>query len=89
MNRRVSGILVIALLFSLLANHAGAVVTTWDPEGTVTMSPYYTGDLSGTWETSKWSTSQTEAAQASPSAWVEGTAAVFAVWAFDHEAVGE
>ena len=43
------------------------------------MSPYYTGDLSGTWETSKWSTSQTEAAQASPSAWVEGTAAVFAV----------
>ena len=73
----------LGLLLFLLANHAGATTTTWDPQGTTTTPAYcnatcwYTGNLTGTWETSKWSTSQT--GQATPQAWVEGTAAVFAV----------
>src|ERR1035441_9834399 len=66
----------LGLLFALLANHAGAVITTWDPQGSNTQN-YYLGDLSGTWESSKWSTSQT--GQATPVAWVENTAALFAV----------
>ena len=67
----------LCLVFSLVAQHVGAVLTTWDPEGSNTQSPYYTGDLSGTWENALWSTSQT--GQATPQAWVENTAAVFAV----------
>ena len=75
----------LGLAFCLLANHAGAAVTTWDPQGTVTTpnthysgsSSFYTGNLSQTWENAEWSTSQT--GQASPVAWTENTAAQFAV----------
>ena len=75
----------LALVFSLLANHARATFTTWDPQGTVTTpnthysgsSSFYTGNLSQTWENAEWSTSQT--GQASPQTWIEGNDAVFAV----------
>ena len=75
----------LCLLFGLLANHAVAVTTTWDPQGTVTTpnthysgsSSFYTGSLAQTWENAEWSTSQT--GQATPQAWAENTAAVFAV----------
>ena len=74
----------LGLLFCLLANHAGAVLTTWNPQGTVTTPNYcsgtcwYTGNLAGTWENSSWdSASQTGT---SPTVgWVENTAANFAV----------
>ena len=66
----------LGLLICLLANHAGATFTTWDPQGTTGANPY-TGDLSGTWENAKWSTSQI--GQATPQAWVENTSALFAV----------
>src|ERR1017187_4631341 len=66
----------LGLIFALLANHAGAAITTWDPQGSNTQN-YYLGDLSGTWENANWSTSQT--GQATPQAWIEGTAALFAV----------
>src|ERR1017187_3720787 len=63
-------------VFALLANPAGATVTTWDPQGSNTQNPYLSS-LSQTWENAKWSTSQT--GQATPVAWVESTAALFAV----------
>src|ERR1017187_1257646 len=68
----------LGLVFSLLANHAGASVTTWDPQGTTGGNPY-TSSMSQTWENAKWSTSQT--GQATQQAWVENTAALFAVHA--------
>src|ERR1035441_1185941 len=67
----------LCLLFSLLAQYAGAVITTWDPQGLNTQSPYSSLHLDGTWEALNWSTSQT--GQATPVAWVENTAAEFAV----------
>src|ERR1035441_5796492 len=66
----------LCLLFCLLANHAWAGITTWDPQGSNTQN-YYLGSLSQTWENNEWSTSQT--GQATPGAWVEGNAALFAV----------
>src|ERR1035441_373110 len=66
----------LGLVFCLLANHARAAVTTWDPQGTTGANPY-TSDLSQSWENAKWSTSQT--GQATPGAWVEGNQALFAV----------
>jgi hypothetical protein len=73
------------LILSLLANHAGATVITWDPQGTsggTIVSPTsggYTGSMSQTWENAEWSTSET--GQATPQAWTEGSAALFAVQA--------
>src|ERR1035438_9316281 len=66
----------LCLVFCLLANHAGAGISSWDPQGTTGANPYLSS-MSGTWETSNWSTSQT--GQATPGAWVEGNAALFAV----------
>jgi autotransporter-associated beta strand protein/uncharacterized repeat protein (TIGR03803 family) len=74
----------LGLGFGLLANHAGAAVTTWDPQGTVTSPVYcngpcwYTGNLSQTWENNEWDTAN-ETGTATPVNWVEGTAALFAV----------
>lgn len=79
------------LVVALLANHARAAVTYWDPEGTFTptapskaytgqassKTPPVPGTLAGTWETSSWSTSGTGVA--APVAWIEGTAGCFAV----------
>ncbi len=71
-----SGSAGLCLLFGLLANHAQAGLDYWDPQGTTGSNPY-TGDMSGTWENSLWSTSS--GGSATPTAWVEGDAAVFAV----------
>ncbi len=68
----------LCLLCSLLAYHAGATVIYWDPEGTYPVPPYYSGDLSGTWENSSWSTAS--GGQATGIAWPETyDAACFAV----------
>jgi autotransporter-associated beta strand protein len=80
-----------SLLVCFLASQVQAAVTYWDPEGTFTPTPpsaAYTGQtssktppvpgtLAGTWETASWSTSGT--GSATPVAWVEGTAACFAI----------
>ncbi len=47
----------------------------WDPQANTGSIPF-TGSLTGTWETSDWSSSP--GGQASPFAWVEGKAACFA-----------
>ena len=60
----------------LLANFAHAAVDYWDPQGTTGSNPY-TGDMTGTWENSLWSTSNTGVA--SPTGWVEADAAGFGV----------
>src|ERR1035441_1533019 len=67
----------LVLLFCLLANHVGATVTTWDPQGSNTQN-YYLGDLSQTWENAVWSTTE-GVGLATPVNWVENTAAEFAV----------
>ncbi|MGD0260161.1 MAG: autotransporter-associated beta strand repeat-containing protein, partial [Verrucomicrobiota bacterium] len=73
----------LGLGFALLANHAGAALTTWDPQGTTTTPNYcngscwYTGNLSGTWENASWDTAN--ATGSTPTSWVENTAAQFAV----------
>src|ERR1039457_4843433 len=72
----------LGLLFALLANHAGAVITTWDPQGSNTQN-YYLGDLSGTWENNNWDSAAAYPNDgvgiASPIAWAENNAAEFAV----------
>src|ERR1035438_6435571 len=71
----------LCLLFCILANHAGAAVFYWDPQGTTGANPYL-GSMTGTWENSSWSSSGTGVA--TPVAWVEGDAACFAV----HSGIG-
>jgi hypothetical protein len=71
----------LSLVFCLLANHAEAAVTTWDPQGTTTTPQsggFYTGNLSQTWENSEWDTAN-ETGTATRVKWVENTAALFAV----------
>src|SRR5581483_4704834 len=68
----------LGLCLALFASDAGAVITTWDPQGTTGANPYL-GNSSGTWESALWSTSQT--GQATPGNWVEATAALFSVHA--------
>lgn len=67
---------IAALCLGLLPNNAKAGLDYWDPQGTTGANPY-TGDMSGTWENSLWSTSSS--GSATPTAWVEGDAAVFGV----------
>ncbi|EEF62267.1 autotransporter-associated beta strand repeat protein [Pedosphaera parvula Ellin514] len=64
------------LCLLIFASNARAVVTYWDPIGTTGANPYL-GDLSGSWEAASWSTSGT--GQATPVAWVDNSAACFAV----------
>ena len=66
-----------SLFFALFTQSAGAVIntTTWDPQGTNGPNPY-TNSLSGTWENSAWSTSQS--GQSIPQNWAEDTIALFA-----------
>jgi autotransporter-associated beta strand protein len=85
--------LTLYLVASLLACQTQAAVTYWDPQGTFTPTPpsvAYTGEpssvtppfpgtLAGTWETASWSTAS--GGSATPVAWIEGTAACFAVGA--------
>jgi autotransporter-associated beta strand protein len=66
----------LGLSFILLTGQAWAGLDYWDPQGTTGANPY-TGSMSGTWENSLWSTSS--AGSATPTAWVEGNAAVFGV----------
>jgi len=61
-------------LISGLPN-AQASISTWDLQGKSGSNPY-TGSLSGTWESSYWSTS--ESGQTTPTSWTEGNAALFA-----------
>jgi fibronectin-binding autotransporter adhesin len=63
-------------LSSLLVNQTRAGVDYWDPQGTSGSNPY-TGDMSGSWEGSVWSTAS--AGQATPTTWTENNAASFAV----------
>ncbi len=66
--------LCLCLYISLLANKAGAFTgSTWDPQGTTTNAP--TGN---TWEGAFWSTSTSEAGQATPQTFAENQAACFA-----------
>ena len=55
---------------------AGGAVIYWDPQGTSGTTPY-TGSMAGTWESNLWSTVTTGTAP--PVAWIEGSAACFAV----------
>lgn len=66
----------LCLVFALLAGRAQAALTYLDPQGTTGADPYL-GNMTGTWESSSWSTSSNGVA--SPGAWVEGTAAYFGV----------
>jgi autotransporter-associated beta strand protein len=70
------GSFVWCLLFAFGANHTQAALAYWNPQGTNGTDPY-TGNMSGTWENSLWSTAS--GGSATPTAWVEGNAAVFAV----------
>ena len=65
------------LVFSSIRQYPSlsAGIITWDPQGTTDQC--LTDSLSGTWEGNNWSTSET--GQATPGAWPEGNAAVFAV----------
>ena len=73
----------LGLAFCLLAQHAQAGISYWDPQGTVTTpnscngTCWYTGNLAQTWENSEWSTAS--GGVASPVAWTEGNLPVFAV----------
>src|ERR1035437_4413009 len=83
----------LGLVVALLANHARAAVVCWDPEGTYTgipatyigqpssVTPPFPGTLAGTWETASWDTSAARAGLAAPVAWVESSAACFAIGA--------
>ena len=64
---------VLGLVFSLLANHAGAGVSYWDPNGTGSVGG------NGTWDTAtkQWSPNSTQIASASLVAWPAGNAACF------------
>src|SRR5437016_3609103 len=66
----------LCLAIGLIAAESRGAVSYWDPQGTSGANPY-TGSLTGTWETSSWTTTST--GQAVPVAWVEGNAACFAV----------
>jgi fibronectin-binding autotransporter adhesin len=58
----------LCLLFTLLANQAGAITYFWDPEGVwAAIPPAYTGVMTGNWEDTKWST--VAGGQASGVAW--------------------
>ncbi|HVM51530.1 MAG TPA: hypothetical protein VMU04_26090, partial [Candidatus Acidoferrum sp.] len=84
-------LITISLLPCFLASQVQAAVTYWDPEGTFTptapsvaytgqpssQTPPVPGTLQGTWENANWSTAS--GGQATPVAWVESTAACFAV----------
>src|ERR1035438_10338545 len=64
---------VLGLVFSLLANHAGAGVSYWDPNGTGSVGG------NGTWDTAtkQWSPNSTQIASASLVAWPAGNASCF------------
>lgn len=65
------------LTSTMIATTSGSgAIYYWDPQGTTGANPY-TGSMTGTWETAKWTGSS--AGQASPIAWVEGKAACFGV----------
>ena len=65
----------VCLLFSLLANHAGAALQGWNPNGTVSIGG------NGTWDTStkNWTPAgtQTQVASASLVAWTANSVALF------------
>jgi autotransporter-associated beta strand protein len=77
------------LPFFLLGYSADAAVSYWDKAGNLGAYTTYTaGSLAGTWETANWSRNTAGASgapadkgQATPVAWTEGDAAVFAVGA--------
>ena len=64
------------LVSTMIATSASSPVYYWDPQGTSGANPY-TGSMTGTWETSKWSTGS--GGQASTTSWVDGKAACFGV----------
>jgi fibronectin-binding autotransporter adhesin len=74
-------------ILAMPAQTARATFTTWDPQGTTggtitsPTSGGYTGNMSQTWENAEWSTLTTQAGMATPTNWVENTAALFAVQA--------
>ncbi len=70
------GFVVLGLSLFLLANFARAGIDYWDPQGTSGPTPFL-GSMSGTWENNDWSTSN--AGVASPTSWIEGDAAAFAI----------
>jgi autotransporter-associated beta strand protein len=69
-------LIALGLACALVANHARAAVSYWDPQGTSGSNPY-TGSLSGTWENADWTT--VSGGVATPGSFVEGNAAGFAV----------
>ncbi|PWU11447.1 MAG: hypothetical protein C5B50_23310 [Verrucomicrobia bacterium] len=73
--------LLFILTLTFCAGSLRAAVTWWDPEGNWGTYRTYTGaiPLSDSWESSKWSTSDTGAS--GQVAWIEGNAAGFAVGA--------
>src|ERR1017187_808266 len=81
------------LVVALLANNPQAAIVCCDPEETYTgipatytgqvssVTPPFPGTLAGTWETACWDTSAARAGLAAPVAWVESSAACFAIGA--------
>ena len=59
-----------------VGSNTNSALWVWDPQGTTGANPY-TGSMTGTWESNKWSYSYS--GQASPIGWVNGKAAVFGV----------
>lgn len=66
-----------SLLLSIAAYNAQATICTWDPQGTNSQNPYL-GSLTGTWESSDWD-SANQTGEATTTAWVENSLALFAV----------
>jgi autotransporter-associated beta strand protein len=67
----------LGLILALLANHAEAAFTSWDPQGSNPQNPY-TSSLSGTWENANWDTAD-QLGTSPTAAWVENTTALFAI----------
>ena len=65
------------LLSTMVATaNTNSTIYYWDPQGTAGANPY-TGSMTGTWETSKWSPGSS--GQSTTVAWVEGKAVCFGV----------
>lgn len=59
-----------------MTDYARATICYWDPQGTNGTNPY-TNDMTGTWESSKWSTNSS--GMTNTMGWIEGSAVCFGV----------
>jgi len=59
-----------------MTDYARATICYWDPQGTNGSNPY-TGNMSGVWESSDWSTNSS--GMTNTMSWIEGSAVCFGV----------